>query len=164
PFDGVTDADGVHVEHLTVPAGASRMVAKLANTTASDLDMYIGVGDVDPNNLVCVSATGTANESCDFVPPVAGDYWVLVQDWQAGGTAQATATVSTQDGPPTGTVQFVVDSKVVATASLNAAGKATAALARLASGSHTVVARYLGNGTAPASDSNAVRLVVGAKV
>ncbi|MCD6641039.1 MAG: S8 family serine peptidase, partial [Nocardioides sp.] len=87
PWDG----NGVHVEHITVPAGADRLVAKLEKSTALDNDMYVGVGEVSEANVVCMSATAAANESCDIAAPEAGDWWILVQNWE-GSDAPAADT------------------------------------------------------------------------
>ncbi|MFT4286756.1 S8 family serine peptidase [Nocardioides sp.] len=95
PFDGLRPQDGVRIKRLTVPANATRVVASLANATATDLDLYVGRGAVDPDNLVCYSASGGSKESCDFVPPYGGSYWVLVQDWEAGDGATDTVDLTT---------------------------------------------------------------------
>ncbi len=94
-FDGLTPADGVDITNITVPADAERLVARLANSTAPDLDLYVGTGAINALNVVCASATGTANESCDIASPAAGDWWVLVQDWEAGTEPTDTVDLTT---------------------------------------------------------------------
>ena len=42
PYDG----NGTHVEMIEVPAGATSLIAKLADPTAPDFDMYVGQGAV----------------------------------------------------------------------------------------------------------------------
>lgn len=77
------DGNGVHVENLAVPVGARRLVTKLENPTAPDFDLYVGQGAVSAANVVCQSASGGSAESCDIADPDAGDWWVLVQNWEA---------------------------------------------------------------------------------
>jgi subtilisin family serine protease len=68
-FDDLTD--GVAVVLKDVPAGSQRAVFEVLNSESPDLDLFVGVV-IDPSNpvdeslLVCVSATGTALESCDL--------------------------------------------------------------------------------------------------
>ena len=79
------DGNGVSVVDVTVPPGAKRLVAKLENPTAPDFDMYVGQGAVTAANVRCMSASGGSAESCDIADPEAGDWWVLVQNWEAAG-------------------------------------------------------------------------------
>ncbi|MGA8203174.1 MAG: S8 family serine peptidase, partial [Woeseiaceae bacterium] len=69
PFDDLSD--GVTYILHDVPAGTQRAVFQVLQSEAPDLDLYVGVvvdpsNPVDPSLLVCVSATGTALESCDL--------------------------------------------------------------------------------------------------
>jgi subtilisin family serine protease len=69
PFDDLTD--GVTTILHDVPAGTQRAVFQVLDSQAPDLDLYVGVvldpsNPVDSSLLVCVSATGTALESCDL--------------------------------------------------------------------------------------------------
>ena len=85
PFDG----NGTVVSELEVPAGATRLIAKLRNPTAPDFDLFVGTGAVSEANVVAMSASGGSAESVEIVNPEAGTYWVLVQNWEAstaGGT------------------------------------------------------------------------------
>ena len=90
PFDG----NGTEVVDVTVPEGATRFVANLQNATAPDFDLFVGTGEVAAENVVCSSASGGSAESCDFplTDGDAGDWWVLVQNWQASAPT-ATDTV-----------------------------------------------------------------------
>ncbi|MCW2736582.1 S8 family serine peptidase [Nocardioides sp.] len=87
-----TDAfngDGTAVTNLEVPAGATSLIARLANPTAPDFDLYVGTGAVTEANVVAQSAAGGSNEAVEIANPEAGTYWVLVQNWEAstpGGT------------------------------------------------------------------------------
>lgn len=108
PEDGTnTDAfngDGAVVTDVVVPAGATRMLARLDNPTAPDFDLYVGTGDVSEANVLCTSASGGSAEKCEIADPAAGTYWVLVQNWEAsvaGGTDTTdlvTAVVAGDEG------------------------------------------------------------------
>lgn len=78
-------------------------------------------------------------------------------------TATVTATVSTEDGPATGEVQFLVDGVVVATATL-VDGRATTVVGPYdKAGLHTVTVRYAGSRTVSASEGTAVLEVTNGK-
>lgn len=89
PFDNLTD--GVFYITRTVTANTKRFVSEITVSEAPDLDMYVGLDNGDgipqPNELVCISASGTAFEYCDLPDPAPGVYWVLVQNW-AGSASQ----------------------------------------------------------------------------
>ncbi|OWK35557.1 putative internalin [Fimbriiglobus ruber] len=72
-----------------------------------------------------------------------------------GQSVTVTATVTSADGAPDGTVTFVVDGTPVATVTLTG-GTATFATATLAAGSHTIVADYNGGGNFLAGASTAL--------
>jgi uncharacterized repeat protein (TIGR01451 family) len=115
-FDDVSD--GTYLKHIDVPAGSTGLIAEILASEAPDLDMFMGRdldGDGVPteNELSCVSASGTALESCKVDDPAAGRWWVLVQNWQGSAPgALDTLTLSTAvldgtsagnmrvDGPP----------------------------------------------------------------
>ena len=90
PYDG----NGTETVLVDVPAGAARLVVSLADSTAPDMDLFVGTGS-EPSAAteVCVSATATADEFCDVGDPEAGTYWVVVQNWQASAPG-ATDTVT----------------------------------------------------------------------
>lgn len=85
------DGNGTHVEKVTVPAGATRLLARLEDPTAPDFDVYVGRGEVSEANVECMSATSGSNEVCEVANPEAGEWWVLVQNWDAS-TADGTDT------------------------------------------------------------------------
>jgi uncharacterized repeat protein (TIGR01451 family) len=100
PFDDLSD--GVAFSIVTVPAGASRVLAFTTDEASEspDLDLFAGFdangnGLPEESELLCVSATATAAESCDLTNPAEGDYWVLVQNWAASETAPDDATLYT---------------------------------------------------------------------
>lgn len=86
PFDG----NGSHTAVIEVPEDASRLVVSLTDSTANDMDLFVGTGsEPSPAAVVCSSTTPGSNEFCDVTDPEAGTWWVLVQNWEAsepGGT------------------------------------------------------------------------------
>ena len=100
PYDG----NGTHVETIEVPAGATSLIAKLADPTAPDFDMYVGQGEVSAENEVAMSASAGSAEAVEIANPAPGTYWVLVQNWEAstaGGADTAdlvTAVVAGDQG------------------------------------------------------------------
>ena len=86
-FDDTTD--GVEVFYLDVTEATQRVVAKIISSESPDLDLFVGLdvngdGVIDPDSEIAAqSASGTALESVDFVPPLPGRYWIVVQNWQA---------------------------------------------------------------------------------
>ncbi len=97
-FDDITDG-AMFVVH-DVPGGTQRAVFEILESESPDLDLFVGLvldpaNPVDPGLLVCVSATGTAIESCDldaeyldllrsiFGPDLT--FYALIQNWQASG-------------------------------------------------------------------------------
>lgn len=86
PYDGLGGTF-----HVTTEAaeGARLLAAEIASTTASDLDLFVGLdanGDGAPQESeeVCRSASETALEACRLTDPRAGTYWVMVQNWLTG--------------------------------------------------------------------------------
>ena len=79
-----------------------------------------------------------------------------------GSPATLTATVTSSAGTPNdGQVKFYDGSSLIATASVNSSGVASASYTWSAAGSKTVVARFGGNGVDwAASTSNAVTVTV----
>src|SRR5699024_4487354 len=83
PYDNVNDGT-VSVTLVDVPEGAPRLIASILASEAPDIDMFVGMGSTPgPDTEVCVSATGTALESCVIDYPEAGIWWILVQNWEA---------------------------------------------------------------------------------
>ncbi|MDF2177549.1 S8 family serine peptidase [Aliiglaciecola sp. CAU 1673] len=85
-FDDVED--GVKSYLLEVPEGAKRLVVETIFSESPDLDLWVGLdengdGVAQETELVAFSATGSALEKVDLLNPAAGNYWVLVQNWQA---------------------------------------------------------------------------------
>ena len=79
--------DGVNITMVTVPADAKRFIAEVLMSDSPDLDMFVGIdtnGDGLPqeDEEIARSATGTALEKVDLMTPDAGDYWVIIQNWE----------------------------------------------------------------------------------
>jgi len=83
PFDNLAQ---VWYTTIEVPDDAVRLVAEITNTTANDLDLYLGI-DLNDNSLpeeneiYDVSATSAALEYLSEMSPPPGKWWVLVQNW-----------------------------------------------------------------------------------
>lgn len=91
PFDDLSQVD---VYNLTVPEGATRLVAEVLEAEMPDADLYVGTGTTpSPGTQVCQSTSPSSAESCDIADPASGDWWVLMQNW--GGTDEVTADAYT---------------------------------------------------------------------
>ena len=71
-----------------------------------------------------------------------------------------TATVTGQDGAPTGTVTFTSDGKTIGTGTLNSTGTATLSTSALSIGTHTIIATYGGDSANSSSISASLSQVV----
>ena len=92
-FDDLSD--GVFWTTVEVPAGVMRMVAETYDSESPDLDLMVGTGDTPSEaTMVCISASGTADEFCDIADPDAGTYWILVQNWSGSGAPLDMAQLS----------------------------------------------------------------------
>ena len=80
PYDNLNDGTTFFTT-VPVPAGAARLVAETLESTATDIDLFVGTGAI-PNaaSQVCVSIGGTAVEYCDVDKPAAGEWWILAQN------------------------------------------------------------------------------------
>jgi uncharacterized repeat protein (TIGR01451 family) len=87
--------EAVWVENFEVEEGAARLVAEILETTAPDLDLFIGTGDTpSAATEVCSGTTASSLERCDLDDPEAGTWWVLVQAWQASAAGSDPFTLS----------------------------------------------------------------------
>jgi len=85
PYDGGT---GVMTVWHSVPADTLWLHTETLQTTSADVDLFVGLdtnGDhiAQESEELCASTSPTAIELCDLFTPVAGEYWVLVQNWEA---------------------------------------------------------------------------------
>lgn len=83
PYDAVA---GTFFTTMDVPQGARFLMTEITNSTAPDVDLFVG-RDLDGDNApdeaeeVCRSASGVWEEKCTIKAPAAGKWWVLVQNW-----------------------------------------------------------------------------------
>jgi len=91
PFDNL---DQVWWKTFTLGEDADRLVFEITDTTAGDLDLFLGIGTVpDESMLVAQSATATALEYISLWGIPAGlPLWVLVQNWDGAADDSITLT------------------------------------------------------------------------
>ena len=85
PYDNIGDGT-VEVIWVEVAEGSRRLLAEIVESVPQDLDLFVGFDadgelDVDADEEVAFSASGTALESVAIENPEAGSWWVLVQHW-----------------------------------------------------------------------------------
>ena len=85
PYDG---SEGLMTLMLTVPPDTLWLHTETLASTAKDLDLFVGLdanndGRAQASEEVCSSTSPTEIELCDLFTPVAGNYWVIVQNWDA---------------------------------------------------------------------------------
>jgi subtilisin family serine protease len=85
PYD---DLSQVYWMTLDVASGTQRIVALTESVESADVDLFLGTGN-SPSaaSEVCRSSTTTASEYCQLLEPPPGEYWVLVQNWEASNAA-----------------------------------------------------------------------------
>jgi subtilisin family serine protease len=86
PYDGL---GGTFTVLLDVTEGSKFVAAEIEDTTATDLDLFVGRdlngdGVAQENEELCRSASDTAFEACTVRDLRGGTYWVMVQNWLAG--------------------------------------------------------------------------------
>jgi hypothetical protein len=79
---------------------------------------------------------------------------------QQSVTLTATVTGNSNTAPPTGSVEFIDNGQVIARAGLDAAGKASTAIAYQVIGSHSLAARYAGDSVHQPSETTASGLTI----
>ena len=85
PYDG---GEGVMTILQTVPAGSLWLHTQVLPSTSADIDLFVGLdtngdGKAQESEELCTSTSPTNIEFCDLFTPAAGQYWVLVQNWEA---------------------------------------------------------------------------------
>ena len=86
PYDGLV---GTFTVLLDVTEGSKFVAAEIGDTTATDLDLFVGRdvngdGVAQENEELCRSASETAFEACTVRDLQGGTYWVMVQNWLSG--------------------------------------------------------------------------------
>ncbi|MDH5434201.1 MAG: S8 family serine peptidase [Gammaproteobacteria bacterium] len=84
-------ADGVTYRTINVSAGSKLLFATTSNSTATDIDLYVGIdlnGDGKPQEYEKIksSTSPTADEEVLIRNPAAGTYWILEQNWDGTAT------------------------------------------------------------------------------
>lgn len=83
-FDDLTD--GINVELISVPTGSQLVFVETSNSTATDLDLFVGFdsnddGQAQESELLTSSTSPDANEQILITKPRAGTYWAVIQNW-----------------------------------------------------------------------------------
>jgi subtilisin family serine protease len=85
PYDG---GDGVFTRWMNLPQGALWIYTEITDSEAQDIDLFVGRDDngngrADEFEELCASTTPDIFEHCDLFDQPPGDYWILVQNWEA---------------------------------------------------------------------------------
>jgi subtilisin family serine protease len=85
PYDG---SEGLMTVWHTVPPDALWLHSRTLESTAFDLDLFVGLdanddGIAQASEELCASTSPTEIELCDLFTPVEGNYWIIVQNWTA---------------------------------------------------------------------------------
>lgn len=84
PFDDLSDGSTFYI-NVDVPAGAARLVAETLESTAVDVDLYMGTGATPSSETaVCRGVTPSTIEYCNVNQSAAGQWWIMAQNWAAG--------------------------------------------------------------------------------
>lgn len=96
PYDG---GDGVFTVWQTVPAGTLWLHTETLISSSADVDLFVGRdsngdGVAQESEELCSSTSPDDLELCDLFSPVAGEYWILVQNWEATNAFDEVTLVS----------------------------------------------------------------------
>jgi len=85
PYDG---SEGLMTVWHTVPPSTLWLHTATLESTSEDLDLFVGLdsngdGIAQESEELCSSTSPIEIELCDLFTPVAGEYWVIVQNWTA---------------------------------------------------------------------------------
>lgn len=82
PYDTLSD---VWYTTTACPAGSQRLVVEILESTANDLDVFVGVGNTPHSLLEKASSTepGPMEYLNIFKPTFSGTCWILVQNWES---------------------------------------------------------------------------------
>ncbi len=97
---------GVMTVWHNVPADALWLHTETLQSTATDLDLFVGLdsngnGIAEASEELCASTSPNELELCDLFSPVAGEYWVVVQNWAATNDPDEATLVSAVVGKNT---------------------------------------------------------------
>jgi len=110
PYDG---GQGVFTQWYELPEGGLWLFAETLSSTAEDLDLFVGRDDngngaADEAEELCSSITPTDLERCDLFDLPAGDYWIVVQNWDGTLPSGDEATLLSAAIGPGGDNTFAV--------------------------------------------------------
>lgn len=91
PFNG---GPGVAVELVDVPSEALLLHAETFASPSQDIDLFVGRdsngnGQPEVSELICESTTSGDLEKCQIESPIAGTYWIVVQNWLAASPSSS---------------------------------------------------------------------------
>ena len=93
PYD---NPQGTVTELVTVPGEALLLAVETLASASSDIDLFIG-RDLNGNGRAeafeerCASTSPDDLERCEIAQPEAGDWWILVQNWDASNSGSDVA-------------------------------------------------------------------------
>jgi subtilisin family serine protease len=96
--DAYNGGAGVYTVWHALPQGGLWLHAETLASSAEDLDLYVGRDDdgdgvADEEEQLCSSTSPGDVELCDIFDLPAGDYWILVQNWDSGEPGPDDATL-----------------------------------------------------------------------
>ncbi|MQY10208.1 hypothetical protein SRB5_03150 [Streptomyces sp. RB5] len=170
----VTLPGNVTVTDIAAGLGHSLAIASDGRLFAWGLNIagQLGVGDADyritpvevalPGNVTVTDIAAGAEQSLAVVRRATSATALIADPAQAqtGEPVALTVNVTCTTGAPTGEVTFTDGERDLGTVNLTAAGTATLTVSDLPEGEHTITARYAGDGTCPASESDPVTVTI----
>jgi hypothetical protein len=108
PYDG---GEGVFTHWHAAPQGALWLSARTLDSTATDLDLFVGRDDdgdgfADESEELCNSTSPGDIENCDLFDQPPGDYWILVQNWTGTNEEGDEAVLLSAVVSPSGDANF----------------------------------------------------------
>jgi len=103
PYDG---SAGLMTVWHTVAADTLLLHAETLDSTAFDLDLFVGLdtngdGIAQESEELCTGTTPGKIELCELFTPVAGEYWIIVQNWTATNDPDVVTLISAVVGKDT---------------------------------------------------------------
>lgn len=94
-FDDLND--GVNFEIINIEDNTQLLYAQISNATAQDLDLFVGRdrnldGQPQESEILASSTSPSFTEEVFLLQPEAGNYWILVQNWQGSDPGPDTYT------------------------------------------------------------------------
>lgn len=116
PYD---DSAGLLAISFNVPPDTLWLHTETLQSTSNDLDLFVGLdvnndGIAQESEELCTSTTPEDLELCDLFAPVAGNYWVLVQNWDTDNANDEVTLVTAVVGKNTSSRLSVTGNGIVA--------------------------------------------------